>query len=100
MSEHKNKAYPLRLDDTIREKIKYIADKENRKLSQQYEIIINDFVNEYESINGPIILNEDDLISPLIQAYAHLVIANYKSIEDVPIDIRNKVEEYIKKDTD
>ncbi len=54
MGNYKNKAYPLRLDNELREKVQIIADKELRPLSKQYEKIIREYVEAYESKNGTI----------------------------------------------
>lgn len=51
---YKNKAYSLRLPNEMQEKIKIIAQKENRKISQQYEIIVRNFINDYEAVHGEI----------------------------------------------
>ena len=41
-------------------KIKQIAKSENRKISQQYEIIIRNFINDYEAVHGEIKLDETE----------------------------------------
>lgn len=55
---YKNKAYSLRIPNEMQEKVKAIAKKENRKISQQYELIIKKFLDEYEKINGEIVCTE------------------------------------------
>lgn len=54
MGVHTNKAYSLRLDNELMDKIKKIAEKEDRPLSKQFERIIRQFVDEYEQKNGKI----------------------------------------------
>ena len=55
MGTYKNKAYTLRLDNDIMEKVRYIAEKEDRPLSKQLERIIKQYVDNYEDNNGTII---------------------------------------------
>jgi hypothetical protein len=59
MGEHKNKTYPLRINNDLRLKIEFIAETEVRKLSQQYELIIKKYIDEYELHNGKLIIDED-----------------------------------------
>lgn len=58
--KYKNKAYSLRIPNDMQKKIKIIADRENRKASQQYELIIRNWLNQYESIHGEVIIDEDE----------------------------------------
>lgn len=60
---YKNKAYSLRIPNEMQEKVKAIAKKENRKISQQYELIIKRFLEEYEKTNGKIKIEEKEQIS-------------------------------------
>lgn len=55
---YKNKTYSLRIPNEMQAKIKQIAKNENRKISQQYEIIIRNFINDYEAIHGEIKIEE------------------------------------------
>lgn len=59
-TKYKNKAYSLRIPNELQDKIKIIAEREKRKASQQYELIIETFIKEYENIHGEIILPEED----------------------------------------
>ena len=54
MSTYKNKAYPLRLDNELMEKVRAIAKQEDRPLSKQFERIIREYINTYESKHGTI----------------------------------------------
>lgn len=57
---YKNKAYSLRIPNEMQAKIKQIAKSENRKISQQYEIIIRNFINDYEAVHGEIKLDDTE----------------------------------------
>lgn len=54
MGTYKNKAYPLRLDETFMHKIRYIADTEDRPLSKQFERIAKEYIAQYEAQHGEI----------------------------------------------
>ena len=54
MGKNKNKAYSLRLDEEIMNKIRAIAEKEDRPLSKQFERITKDYIENYEKKNGSI----------------------------------------------
>lgn len=54
MGKYKNKAYPLRIDNTLQEKIRYLADLNDRPISKQYERIIRAYIEQYEKENGEI----------------------------------------------
>lgn len=54
MSNYKNKAYPLRLDEDLMKKVKMIAEKEDRPISKQLERIIKQYVENYEKEQGRI----------------------------------------------
>ena len=41
---HKNKAYPLRLDDELMEDVRRIADIEERPISRQLERIVKEWL--------------------------------------------------------
>ena len=64
MGEYKNKTYPLRIDNELQMKIEYIAKLEDRKVSQQYERIIRNFINDYEENHGELIIEEDGTCHP------------------------------------
>ena len=63
MGDYKNKTYPLRIDNDLRIKVEYIAKIEDRKVSQQYERIIRNYVTEYEAVNGDLVVNSDGTIT-------------------------------------
>lgn len=46
--------FNLRLKDEQDEKLKYIANKQERSKNKQIEFILNQFIAEYEKINGKI----------------------------------------------
>lgn len=54
MGKNKVKAYPLRLDEELMDKVRKIAEIEDRKISDQLTRIIREYVNNYESKNGSI----------------------------------------------
>lgn len=54
MGNYKNKTYPLRIDDELMNKVKLIAEKEDRPISKQLERIIKQFIEQYERENGRI----------------------------------------------
>ena len=54
MVKHKNKAYPLRLDEDLMKKVKIIAEREDRPISKQLERIIRQYVEQYEQKEGRI----------------------------------------------
>ena len=54
MGTYKNKAYPLRINNKLMDKVRKIADIEDRKVSQQLERIIKEYVKNYEQKNGEI----------------------------------------------
>lgn len=55
---YKNKTYSLRIPNELQQKIKTVASRENRKISQQYELIIRNWINDYEAIHGEIEVEE------------------------------------------
>lgn len=56
MGTYKNKTYPLRIDNSLMDKIRIIAEKEDRKINQQIERMLRIAVQSYEKENGAIIL--------------------------------------------
>lgn len=54
MGKYKNKSYSLRLDEDIMNKLRAIADKEDRPLSKQFERIAREYIENYEKKNGSI----------------------------------------------
>lgn len=54
MGKYKNKTYPLRIDDDLMEKVKIIAEKEDRPVSRQLERIIKQYIEQYEHEHGNI----------------------------------------------
>lgn len=58
MGKYKNKAYTLRIDNDLMDKVRKVAEKEHRKISDQLEMIIEEYINNYESKNGNIVIGE------------------------------------------
>lgn len=56
--------YPLRLDDIVREKAKYIAKENGRSLNKEIEILLKQEIKRFETENGsiPIRVTGDDEI--------------------------------------
>lgn len=54
MGEYKNKAFTLRIDENIMDKIKAIAEEEERTANKQIEKILKIYINDYEQKNGSI----------------------------------------------
>lgn len=55
---YKNKTYSLRIPNELQQKIKIVAKREDRKTSQQYELIIRNWINDYEAIHWEIKVEE------------------------------------------
>lgn len=49
MGTYKNKAYPLRIDEGLMNKITTIAETEHRTRNKQIEYILQKYVDEYEA---------------------------------------------------
>lgn len=47
-------ATQVRFNEETYEKIKRIAEKQDRSINKQINFIINQFINDYEKINGKI----------------------------------------------
>lgn len=58
MGKNKVKAYPLRLDEELMNKIRKIAELEDRKVSDQFTRIVKEYIQNYERTNGNIIIGE------------------------------------------
>lgn len=58
MGKNLKKAYPLRLDQDLMDKIKVIAKNEDRKISDQLTKIIKEYIKNYENKNGNINIRE------------------------------------------
>ena len=46
--------FPLRLDDDLREKLRYIAEKNSRSLNKEIEFLVKKHVEAYEKEHGAI----------------------------------------------
>lgn len=58
MGEYKNKTYPLRLDNNLMDKLRKLAEQEDRPLSKQIERIVREYIQTYEQEHGEINLDE------------------------------------------
>ncbi len=54
MSQYKNKTYPLRIDNELMEKIRTIANTEDRTINKQIERMLKESVEQYENKHGNI----------------------------------------------
>ena len=54
MGIHKNKAYTLRIDNELMEKLKYCCTQEDRTVNKQIERLIKQYINNYENEHGNI----------------------------------------------
>lgn len=60
--QYKNKAYPLRIDEVLMEKLKMIAKMEDRATNKQIERIIRTYVEAYEAEHGEIKLQSSSKV--------------------------------------
>lgn len=58
MGKNLVKAYPLRLDEELMEKLKVVAKQEDRTVREQITKIVREYLNNYESNHGNIIIGE------------------------------------------
>lgn len=58
MGEYKNKTYPLRLDNNLMDKLRKLAEQEDRPLSKQIERIVREYIQSYEQEHGEISLDD------------------------------------------
>lgn len=54
MGIYKNKAYPLRIDINIMEKLKVIAKENGRTTNKQIESVLKEYLKDYEENHGEI----------------------------------------------
>lgn len=60
MDAHKNKIYPLRINNKLMEKIKIIADKDGKSVNKIISFILEEYILKYEYKNGAIEINQDN----------------------------------------
>lgn len=65
MGKNKVKAYPLRIDENLMNKVRKIAEKEDRKISDQLTRIIKEYVIKYELQNGSLDETIGELYTPI-----------------------------------
>uniref|UniRef100_A0A7C5Z333 Arc family DNA-binding protein n=1 Tax=Caldicellulosiruptor owensensis TaxID=55205 RepID=A0A7C5Z333_9FIRM len=58
MADYK-KAYTLRIDETLLDKIRVIAEKNKRSINAQIEYLIQQCVEEFEAKHGEIKIHEE-----------------------------------------
>lgn len=52
--------FPLRLEDDIREKLRYLATKNCRSLNKEIEFVVRQYIESYEKEHGEIPLPEKE----------------------------------------
>ena len=52
--------FPLRLDDVLREKLRYIAVQNSRSLNKEIEFLVKQHISNYEKEHGEIPLPEKE----------------------------------------
>lgn len=52
-------SYPLRIDNNLKEKMKYIADYNGRSLNKEIEQLMKKAVSQFENTYGEINVNEE-----------------------------------------
>lgn len=57
------KTVPFRIDEILYEKIKIIAENNYRSVNAELELLVEKLVKDYETQNGDIKINLDDLDS-------------------------------------
>jgi hypothetical protein len=50
--------YPLRIDDIVMEKTKYIAKENGRSINKEIEMVLKKIVADYEKEHGDIVIPE------------------------------------------
>lgn len=58
MGKYKNRTFTLRIDNKLQDKVKIIAEKEDRPVTSQYERIVRNYIEIYEAEHGEITLEE------------------------------------------
>lgn len=58
MGKNLVKAYPLRLEEDLMEKLKVVAKNEDRNVREQITKIIREYLHSYESKHGNIVIGE------------------------------------------
>lgn len=54
MGTYKNKAYTLRIDNELMEKLKHCCIKEDRTVNKQIERLVREYITNYEAEHGSI----------------------------------------------
>ena len=53
--------YPLRLEDILAQKLKYLSNQNNRSYNKEIEFILKKYMEQYEMEHGKILLAETEL---------------------------------------
>lgn len=54
MGKYKNRTFTLRIDNALQDKVKIIAEREDRPVTSQYERIVREYIEAYETEHGEI----------------------------------------------
>ncbi len=60
MGTYKNKTFPLRIDNNLQAKVEALSQLEKRNITQQYELIVEKYINEYEKQHGTIKTSQNE----------------------------------------
>lgn len=52
--------YPLRVDKALLKKLKFIANENGRSINKEIEVLIKQYVFDYEKKNGSIVISDDE----------------------------------------
>ena len=58
MGTYKNKAYPLRIDGTLMDKLEIIADYNSRSKNKEIEFALKKYIDVFETQHGEIKINK------------------------------------------
>lgn len=58
MGNYKNKAYTLRIDNELMEKLKVCCASEDRTVNKQIERLVKEYVRNYEAEHGSITIQK------------------------------------------
>ena len=58
MGNYKNKAYTLRIDNELMEKLKHCCIQEDRTVNKQIERLVREYIKKYEAEHGSITIQK------------------------------------------
>ena len=66
MGKHLQKLFSFRTDEELIKKIEYIAKSNTRNRTQQIEHLLKQCINNFENINGKLLIDDNGNVSPSI----------------------------------